>query len=40
MGEMEVLRITGTGDASYRLEHVVLLGERPEPPATVRASSG
>ncbi len=31
MGEMEVLRITGTGDASYRLEHVVLLGERPEP---------
>ena len=30
-GEMEVLRITGTGDASYRLEHVVLLGERPEP---------
>lgn len=31
MGEMEVLRITGTGDASYRLEHVLLLGERPEP---------
>ena len=31
MGEMEVLRITGTGDASYRLEHVVLLGKRPEP---------
>ena len=25
------MRITGTGDASYRLEHVVLLGERPEP---------
>ena len=31
MGKMEVLRITGTGDASYRLEHVVLLKERPEP---------
>ena len=30
-GEMEVLRITGTGDASYRLERVVLLRERPEP---------
>ena len=30
-GEMEVLRITGTGDASYRLEHVLLLGARPEP---------
>lgn len=30
-GEMEVLRISGTGDASYRLERVVLLRERPEP---------
>ena len=29
MGEMEVLRISGTGDAGYRLEHVVLLKERP-----------
>ena len=29
MGEMEVLRIAGTGDAGYRLEHVVLLKERP-----------
>ena len=30
-GEMEVLRISGTGDASYRLERVVLLRERPAP---------
>ena len=29
MGGMEVLRISGTGDAGYRLEHVVLLKERP-----------
>ena len=29
MGEMEVLRISGTGDAGYRLERVVLLEERP-----------
>lgn len=29
MGEMEVLRISGSGDAGYRLEHVVLLKERP-----------
>ena len=29
MGEMEVLRISGTGDAGYRLEQVVLLKERP-----------
>lgn len=31
MGEMEVLRIVGAGDASYRLEHVALLRDRPEP---------
>ena len=31
MGEMEVLRIVGAGDASYRLERVALLRERPEP---------
>ena len=29
MGEMEVLRISGTGDAGYRLEQVGLLKERP-----------
>ena len=31
MGEMEVLRIVGAGNASYRLERVALLRERPEP---------
>ena len=31
MGEMEVLRITGSGDAGYRLERVLLLKERPAP---------